>query len=98
MKKTPLILKIMPVIVVALPFLLAGCEELKSFFGDSSPTPGYDSSYSSPDSQTKNYTAPTNSVKRVNREEALHSSSEGTTASQSGTAATTVSAPVDKIG
>ncbi|OGV51780.1 MAG: hypothetical protein A3F46_04340 [Legionellales bacterium RIFCSPHIGHO2_12_FULL_42_9] len=98
MKTIPVILKVMPA-VVALPFLLTGCEDLKSFFGDTSQSPGYDSSYSSPDSQTKNHAA---STTNINSDETKHSTSEGTkhrsseetTDSQSGTAATTVSAPV----
>lgn len=97
MKKIPLSLKVIP---LALPFLLMGCEELNSFFGDSSQSPGYNTSYSSyfsPDPQETYHsqeTYQTPAVERVKTERTTQSSPKNSS-SQSGTVATTVSAPVN---
>lgn len=86
MKKIPVILKIIPV-TFAIPFLLTACEELKSLFGDSSRSSGYDSSYSSQASPAKNKSAPTKSVKPEVMP-SPYSKETTTTTNQSGTVTT----------
>jgi hypothetical protein len=82
--------KLIPVCVV-LPFLLTACQDINSFFGGSSShNPGYDSNYSS----TKAHTGHKPQNVSTDYSNEASKASVKTTASESGTAATTVSSPV----